>query len=526
MKHFQRFIPGAVILFLLLPVVRINGSSTASTVSNNSTPPVEKEEETGGFVVDGGEYGKDYDYQDGILLIRTKTKLTISGSVKGSGIVVEKGVNARLVLNELTVNSNRCALDIQGDGAEVYLKGSNVMTGGAGNPGIRVPDGALLQINGREDASLSARGGIGSAGIGMTGDRDYGKIQIQGGGITAVGGKNGAGIGSEDASGIIEIKGGVVQARGGNGAVDMGNRGTADALITLDGDALLQADDLTGQIQMDRGILQQKDSLTVYGDVTLPADLLVAPGEIMKIEEGGKLTISQKNTLENQGQMAVYGSLDILGVLENEKGQIWIYPGGKLDGEDNISGNAPGTLQKGEILLAQGDVVIEEGGYRQNGILTENTSAGFLVCGEDVETENTILIQDGAVVHLTLDRVRIQAGTGNPAFEIGEGAELTLKLEGDSCLAAESLEDTFLIGEDARVEIFGTGSLLLQADGDGSSLLLHGSSVSQTEETEQENTETLTEEGQSDGKNEKKEEQEDETKQEESASQETLTEEI
>lgn len=90
-------------------------------------------------------------------------------------------------------------------------------------PGIYVPSGNTLIINGQTDGtgSLAATSNGTGAGIGGGGGITCGNIEIHGGTINAMGGANGAGIGSgsESSCGNISITGGTIDATGGaNGA--------------------------------------------------------------------------------------------------------------------------------------------------------------------------------------------------------------------------------------------------------------------------------------------------------------------
>lgn len=112
---------------------------------------------------------------------------------------------------------------IDGTGnATIILIGTNAVKGGTQCPGIRVPSGYTLTIQG--DGSLTATGGERGTGIGGGYNRDCGNIVIENGTITATGGIGAAGIGSGNYSscGNITIAGGNVTATGSYNSAGIG----------------------------------------------------------------------------------------------------------------------------------------------------------------------------------------------------------------------------------------------------------------------------------------------------------------
>ena len=117
--------------------------------------------------------------------------------------------------------------------ATIILEGSSSIYGfGAGCPGIYVPKGKTLTING--DGKLYAEGYYCSAGIGGGEGMDCGNIVINGGEITAVGNLDAAGIGGGGngygtfpwwkwtSCGDITINGGKITASGGKWGAGIG----------------------------------------------------------------------------------------------------------------------------------------------------------------------------------------------------------------------------------------------------------------------------------------------------------------
>ena len=155
----------------------------------------------------------------------------------------------------LNPSSQRAGITCEGD-ATIILEGTNSVTGfHSGYPGISVPAGKTLTIQG--DGSLTVRSRGAAAGIGASGgacgnivinsgtvtayaytnyegsnwgagiggcQADCGDITINGGTVTAYGGWGGAGIGSGygGACGNITINRGTVMATGGENAAGIG----------------------------------------------------------------------------------------------------------------------------------------------------------------------------------------------------------------------------------------------------------------------------------------------------------------
>lgn len=116
--------------------------------------------------------------------------------------------------------------------ATINLLGTNTVKGiGKKTPGIFVPAGHTLIIQG--DGALDASANGGAAGIGGCAHNsshingpDCGNITIKGGTITATGETSGAGIGSGNSGAIcgdITIEGGTVTATGGHNAAGIGS---------------------------------------------------------------------------------------------------------------------------------------------------------------------------------------------------------------------------------------------------------------------------------------------------------------
>jgi len=156
-------------------------------------------------------------------------------SIADGATVTLSGATITSIPND--VNHQWSGLTCLGDAIIVLAEGTtNAMTGGAYSPGLYVPQGHTLTIQG--SGTLNARGksyaaGIGSSGGGYGGSvPSCGNITISGGSVTAQGGDYAAGIGSgdfESSCGNITINGGTVNATGGTYAPGIGSSGISSS---------------------------------------------------------------------------------------------------------------------------------------------------------------------------------------------------------------------------------------------------------------------------------------------------------
>ena len=125
-----------------------------------------------------------------------------------------------------------------GDAIIVLAEGmTNSVKGGMNNPGIYVPQGHTLTLQG--NGTLNATGGNSSAGIGSGRSSSCGTVTISDGTVTATGSQYAAGIGSGysySSCGNITINGGIVNATGGELAAGIGSgRASSCGNITISG---------------------------------------------------------------------------------------------------------------------------------------------------------------------------------------------------------------------------------------------------------------------------------------------------
>ena len=157
---------------------------------------------------------------------------TLTGTL-GSNVKISIAAGATVILNNVNINGtnssiyNYAGITCEGD-ATIILSGTNTVKGFYKNyPGIYVPDGYTLTIEGTGSLNASSNGS--GAGIGGGNGFDCGNITINGGNITATGGIGRAGIGGgTGACGNITITGGTITATGGNNAAGIGGGNTGN----------------------------------------------------------------------------------------------------------------------------------------------------------------------------------------------------------------------------------------------------------------------------------------------------------
>ena len=191
--------------------------------------------------IDLSKVYSDYEAKDGDILTGTL----------GANVKISIADGATVTLNGVTINGTYhsdyswAGLTCEGSATIILADGSTNIVKGfySGYPGIYVPSGNTLIINGQTDGNgslnaSSSSNDVTGAGIGGGGDKTCGNIEIQGGVITATGGDRSAGIGSCETSscGTITISGGTVTAIGGDLAAGIGTgyRGTCSD-ITISG---------------------------------------------------------------------------------------------------------------------------------------------------------------------------------------------------------------------------------------------------------------------------------------------------
>ena len=436
--------------------------------------------ETGDFTVSGGTLGTDYSYSDNVLTVLKSTKLTISGTTTADRIVVANGVKANLVLSNLSIttgytnNSDNSPLSLKDAGESVItLQGDNTLDGsGAGNyaPGIFVPNGSLLTINGT--GRLTAKGSGNWPGIGRHGN---GNLKIESGEITAIGGQYGAGIGGSYGhnGGNITINGGTIIANGGqyadgigcgreheggnttisggtitatSGAYWNGNFGIGGTFTTgTNGNAFIITNSIenTGNSADWSGAIIIGNSGKVYGNPTIATDAEIPSGKTLTIESGMSMTVDSGVTLTNNGNIIVNDG----GLLTNNgtvEGRGTITNDGKVVNNNSIvcKGNIKrnGTLENSgeiELIFDTNDIVFDGEVTIPSGITVTNEGK-FYIKDSCTLTINGKLNNQGEILCLRSDDVPdnlvgnqpvalfVPEGKGTPSTVNADGANVTI----------------------------------------------------------------------------------------------------
>jgi hypothetical protein len=166
----------------------------------------------------------DYPAQDGDVLT----------GILANDVKISIANNASVTLRDVNINGDgdlgygqHAGITCVGN-ARITLEGTNVVRGfHTDYPGVFVPDGYTLTIDGTGSLNASSEYG---AGIGGGYWMACGNITIENGRITATGGMHAAGIGGgeDDKCGNIWIKGGTITATGGREAAGIGGGASGD----------------------------------------------------------------------------------------------------------------------------------------------------------------------------------------------------------------------------------------------------------------------------------------------------------
>lgn len=259
----------------------------------------------GGFNVEGDSSG--YSYSSGILTINNDANLTISTNGQTADrIVVASGATATITLNNVSIatTNNNTPIDVPNNstltlnlvnGSQNTISATSSSVTDCGSPGIHVPSGAQLMIQG--EGSLSVIGasvsngswagvGIGGRAVGgvQTGEA-CGTVIILGGNVTVSGGSGGnktpVGIGGGGswyggAGGTVIILNGNVAVTGGIGR----GPGASGSQSGANGQGI-------------RPSSSGSNTYDVYGNLILP-DGVTLPGNItIYIPEGASLSLPE-----------------------------------------------------------------------------------------------------------------------------------------------------------------------------------------------------------------------------------------
>jgi hypothetical protein len=152
--------------------------------------------------------------------------ITGTGDETANTITVSSDVTACITIQNVNINNDEYSSAFRINEyatVNLTLSGNNILKSGIERAGLQVYIHATLIINGTSDDTLEAIGNDTGAGIG-TDNGDGGTVIINGGTITATGGRYGAGIGGGDGTfcQVIIINGGTITAYGINGNPGIG----------------------------------------------------------------------------------------------------------------------------------------------------------------------------------------------------------------------------------------------------------------------------------------------------------------
>lgn len=336
--------------------------------TNYKNHTVKKASPVGGFQ-NGKFYSSTIDLSDNSANVRVLADgETLTGSISGaSQISIADG--ASVTLNGVTISSSAQAGIVCKGSATITLVGTNnVSSSKSGCAGIQAgPAGSTLTIQG--SGSLTATGANGGAGIGSGESTTCGNIVIAGGTVSASGGVLSAGIGTGGNGsycGNITISGGTVVAIGDPASTAAGDSGGAG-------------------IGSGGGCRSSSDG-TVCGKITITGGNVTATGG------SGCAGIGSGTSYKNpDGDPSSCGDIEISGGTVKANGGF--RAAGIGSGVMDVDNTNPKYTKCGNILINGGTVTATGGvGYPLNAIAI---GSGKFVSGSVNSFCGTITITEG-----------------------------------------------------------------------------------------------------------------------------------
>ena len=363
--------------------------------------------------------------------VEISTRITVSGDVHlilvdNCTLKAEKGITVNSG-NSLTIYGQTAGTGTLTTGTpDTYYAGIGGYGTGTSNPGnsgaITINGGTVSATGGKYGAGIgggykgtgavtihggtvTGTGGEYGAGIGG-GDGDTGDVTINGGTVTAEGGSYAAGIGSgcDVSNSTVTISGGFVAATGGNYGAAIGSGGSGSAGAEADESSFTNA-----VVLKKSGASGSTMTGQVYGSPTLTADATVPSGITLAIPENASLSIDGDMTLTNNGAITNSGT---------------VINDGTVIGNP-ITGN--GTF------IIGGNIIIDENSKNQGGAAS---LAHEVAPAYTVTIPASVTIGNKATVKA--EGVRVDYGKQVVVRLSGDSA-LTVALEGD---ASETLAYT------------------------------------------------------------------------------------
>ena len=317
MRKLSRKILSALLALAMFVSLIPVGAAPAQAAETKAT--------AGDFEVEGDTSG--YSYTNGVLTVNDGANITISmanGATTPTSdrIVIAQNATATITLNNVYItptdagtSDGYSGIDL-GNGATLNLTlsddSTNEINGGTSTtglpgPGIHLPAGSTLTINGSGSLEVHGASGNtkGSVGIGGMGSSGYaggacGNVLILGGTIKVHGGTPTYSMGKQP----VDIGGGEsdMQKGGDCNTVIILTPVNSGGGLTIGGGAGSSTGGGNGSDgQGIRPASGQENTYTVWGNLTLPCDITIPQGATVTIPNGASLTVPEGTKLINNG---------------------------------------------------------------------------------------------------------------------------------------------------------------------------------------------------------------------------------
>lgn len=152
-----------------------------------------------------------------------------------------------------------------------------------------------------------------------------------------------------------------------------------------------------------------------------------------------------------QGYFTAKGSFDIIEEIPDEVKRIIVEENIRVGSNKRVVYTASDNCEISSVSLAMEDYT------------KINASAEFItiVGSKEYTADMVIKIKDGANCHMTLRDVKLNSVDDEPCIDVGEGAHLTLNIEGDNQLNAKGIR----VPEGSYLTVIGSGKLTIFAKG-------------------------------------------------------------
>jgi hypothetical protein len=451
-------------------------------------------------VSDGTGTGNGWTFANNTIQITANGNYTITGTTTANSVVVDQALTVDVTLDNASISTVRPFhitpnTSTANTTVNLTLVGTNILTttksrtAEGGQAGLSVPLNSTVNISG--SGSLTATGslnnsGNGGAGIGSAQNASSGKININGGIITAISLDKAAGIGAgyHGSQGAVVVTGGVVIVKNQGSGESIGQYNGSGGQFKISGGAVVITDAGiydTGSARRTGGIVIQGENCTFYSDLVEITSTLPLPGnKTLTIPEGKTLNVQQGLKLINDGTIKVEGTLTVDGELRNNNsiridgtttntntglienyGIITIYDNltnngtirnredGRIDGV--IKGNQP-TIDAYPIDVAT--ITASGEGYTyDNGLITLTTAdAQYTITGTTTSTR--IAVSPSTTVNVIFNNANISS---EAPFTVSAGSKAKVTTEGNTTLTGS--QTALTVEENAAVIINGTGSI-------------------------------------------------------------------